>query len=72
MIDTLFYYKALLLSIVVNCWYQGMRNSYGMMVNYNYDLDKTETNQTHHAATGHVPMGTDILSWLSDETRSKL
>ena len=43
----------------------GLSNSYGLMVNYLYDMDKISTNQANFESSGFVvPVGPGVRKWL--------
>jgi malonyl-CoA decarboxylase len=54
---------------------KGLQNSFGMMMNYQYDLEQVKENQKTFEADYHIPASADVLKWLpveSTPTNSKL
>ena len=54
---------------------KGIQNSFGIMMNYRYDLDAIEDNQRAFEAGYHIQVSSDVQQWLPAEnspTPSKL
>ena len=45
---------------------KGMRNSFGLMINYHYNLDEIEQNHARYEMSGQVSVRDGVKSWIRD------
>jgi malonyl-CoA decarboxylase len=50
---------------------RGMRNSYGIMVNYRYVLDEIEENSVRHEIYGDIVAKDEVICWLDGGSKDK-
>jgi len=50
---------------------KGMRNSFGIMINYHYPLDEIESNQFRYEMAGEMSARDGVISWLEDSARKQ-
>ncbi|KAL3768237.1 hypothetical protein ACHAW5_003000 [Stephanodiscus triporus] len=53
------------LNFMADCSKKGLRNSYGMMINYRYLLDEIEENRVQYEINGDVLVKDGVLCWLN-------
>ena len=53
---------------------RGLSQSFGMMVNYEYVMDRVDENRALYASTGRIPRDSEVEQWAFDSAtpRSKL